>query len=107
MAAVEDEQLMFDENRLGDDGTKAARSGQSGNCDDQMEKEDDDVAHSGILSKPHRTHGFSNSPWTGSNPNTNLRMVSSCAGKGRLVPARPRTCVRRLHLFVQVARDAD
>jgi hypothetical protein len=55
---------MFDQNRLGHDGTKASRSGQPGNCDDQMEKEDDDFAHSGILSKPNRTRGFRNSPCT-------------------------------------------
>ena len=30
-----------------------------------MEEEDHDFAHFGILSKPNRNRGFSNSPWTG------------------------------------------
>jgi len=41
---------MFDQNGLGHDGTKASLSGQPGDCDDQVENEDYDVTHSGILS---------------------------------------------------------
>ena len=35
-APIEDEQLMFDQNRLGHDRTKAPWSRQPGNCDDQL-----------------------------------------------------------------------
>jgi hypothetical protein len=44
-AAIEDAQLMFDEHRLGNDGTEAARSDQSDQGDNQMNENDDDVAH--------------------------------------------------------------
>jgi hypothetical protein len=44
-AAIEDAQLMFDEHRLGNDGTEAARSDQSNQGDNQMNENDDDVAH--------------------------------------------------------------
>jgi hypothetical protein len=44
-AAIENAQLMFDKHRLGNDGTEAARSDQSDQGDNQMNQNDDDVAH--------------------------------------------------------------
>ena len=51
-AAIKDAQLMFDEHRFGNDRTEAARSCQSDQGDDQMNENDDDVSHRGILPKP-------------------------------------------------------
>src|SRR5262245_7543624 len=64
-AAIEDEQLMLDQNRLGDDGTKTPRTRQPSNCHDQMKEKDSNFAHPGILSKSNRTCGSRNSPGTG------------------------------------------
>jgi hypothetical protein len=49
-AAIEDPQLMFDEHRLGNDGTEASWPCQPDYGDDQMNEKDDDVAHPGMLS---------------------------------------------------------
>src|SRR5437868_639937 len=57
-APIENEQLLFDQNRLGKDRAKASRSRQPGNCDDQMQEKDSNFTHPGILSKPNRTRGF-------------------------------------------------
>jgi hypothetical protein len=57
-AAIKDAQLMFDEHRFGNDRTEAARSCQSDQCDDQMNENDDDVAHRGILPKPPKLPEF-------------------------------------------------
>ena len=65
-AAIENEQLVSDQHRLGNDGTKTTRSREPGNCDDQVKEEDNDFAHPGILSKRNKTRGFRNSPGTGS-----------------------------------------
>jgi hypothetical protein len=45
--AIEDEQLMPDQHRLGDNGTESTRPRQSGQGDDQMNEYDREVAHPG------------------------------------------------------------
>jgi len=40
--------LMFDEQRLGNDGTEASRSCKADDGDNQMKEKDDDIAHPGI-----------------------------------------------------------
>lgn len=47
--AIEDQQLVLDEHRFGDDGTRAARPSESGDCRHQMQKEDGQIAHRTIL----------------------------------------------------------
>jgi len=42
---IEDEQLLLDEHRFGDHGTRTAGTGESGNRRQQMEKQDGQVAH--------------------------------------------------------------
>jgi hypothetical protein len=54
-AAIEDPQLMFDEHRLGNDGTEASWSCYPDYGDDQMNEKDDDVAHPGMLPNPKNT----------------------------------------------------
>jgi hypothetical protein len=54
-ATIEDPQLMFDEHRLGNDGTEASWPRQPGYGDDQMNEKDDDIAHPGMLSNPKNT----------------------------------------------------
>jgi hypothetical protein len=44
---LRDAHLLFDQHRLGNDGTEPARSAQSDQGDDQMNENDDDVAHPG------------------------------------------------------------
>ena len=59
---------MFDEQRLGNDGTEASRPCKLDNGDNQMKEKDDDIAHPGMVSKPEKhlmLAQFSNSPWTG------------------------------------------
>jgi len=46
---------MFDEHRLGNDGTEASRPCQPDYGDDQMNEKDDDIAHPGMLSNPKNT----------------------------------------------------
>src|SRR6516162_1418733 len=60
---------MFDEQRLGNDGTEASRPCKPDDGDNHMKEKDEDIAHSGMVSKPEKTTNFaqfSNSPWTGS-----------------------------------------
>jgi hypothetical protein len=45
--AIEDEQLMPDQNGLGDNGTESTRPRQSGQGNDQMNEYDSEVAHPG------------------------------------------------------------
>jgi hypothetical protein len=45
---------MFDEQRLGDDGTEASRPRKPDDGDNQMKKKDDDIAHPGMLPKPEK-----------------------------------------------------
>ena len=53
---IEDPQLMFDEHRLGNDGTEASWPPcYPGYGDDQMNEKDDDIAHPGMLSNPKNT----------------------------------------------------
>jgi|SRR5262252_6379203 len=49
---------MFDEQRLGNDGTKASRPGKPDDGDDQMKEKDDEIAHPGMVSKPEKTTNF-------------------------------------------------
>jgi hypothetical protein len=49
---IKDEELLFDENGLGDHRTKAARTQKSGNSGDNMDEEDDEIAHFFIITKP-------------------------------------------------------
>jgi hypothetical protein len=58
-ASIQDAELMFDEHRLGNHGTEAARSRQSDQCDHQMNENDDDVAHRGNPTKASKTLGIS------------------------------------------------
>jgi hypothetical protein len=49
---------MFDEHRLGNDGTKTARPCEPDDGDDQMDETNDDIAHPGRVSKPEKTSEF-------------------------------------------------
>ena len=50
--SIEDEELMFDENGLGDDGTDSAGPKEPGEGGDDMDEKDENVAHVGIIAKP-------------------------------------------------------
>jgi hypothetical protein len=61
-------QILFDEQRLGKDGTDASRPSKPDDGDNQMNQKDEDIAHPGMVSKPEKhliLAQFSNSPWTG------------------------------------------
>jgi hypothetical protein len=49
---IKDEELLFDEDGLGDYGTEAARTQESGKSSDDMDEEDDEIAHFLIIAKP-------------------------------------------------------
>ena len=51
---IEDQQLLLEEHGFGHDGTRAAGTGESGDCRQQMQKEDGQVAHGTILARWHR-----------------------------------------------------
>ena len=42
---IEDQELLLDENGLGDNGTDAARTQESGKSSDDMDEKDDEIAH--------------------------------------------------------------
>jgi len=46
---IEDQQLVLDEHRFGHDGTSAARTGDPGDCRDQMQKKDGEIAYGAML----------------------------------------------------------
>ena len=48
---------MFDEQRLGNDGTEASRPCKPDDGDNQMKEKDDDIAHPGMVPKPEK-HQF-------------------------------------------------
>jgi len=48
---IEDQELLFDENGLGDDRTDAARTQESGERSDDMKEKDDESAHLNILAE--------------------------------------------------------
>jgi len=50
---------MFEEQRLGNDGTEAYRPCKPDDGDDQRKEKDDDIAHPGMVSKPEKTLNFS------------------------------------------------
>ena len=59
---------MFDEHRLGNDGTNTARPCEPDDGDDQMDEKNDDIAPPGRVSNPKKHLSlaqFGNSPWTG------------------------------------------
>ncbi|HEY6290094.1 MAG TPA: hypothetical protein VI455_00830 [Terriglobia bacterium] len=65
--AIEDQQLMLDEERLGNYGTDAARTRQSGEGGDEMDEKDHEIAHSRIVARSEKSQNsgqISNSPWT-------------------------------------------
>jgi hypothetical protein len=49
--AIEDQQLMFDENGLGNYGTEAARTRQSGGDREEMDEKDHEIAHSCMVAR--------------------------------------------------------
>jgi len=49
---------MFDEQRLGNDGTQAYRPCKPDDGDDQRKEKDDDMPHPGMVSKPEKTLNF-------------------------------------------------
>ena len=49
--SIEDQQLVFDEQGFGHDGTRAARTGDPGDCRNQMQKKDGEIAHRAILAR--------------------------------------------------------
>ena len=46
---IKNQQLMFEQQRLGDNGTSAATAEESGDRGDEMNKQHDQVAHRGIV----------------------------------------------------------
>ncbi|MCG3774782.1 MAG: hypothetical protein JW395_1607 [Nitrospira sp.] len=49
---IEDQELMLNENGLGDHGTNAARPQEPTKSSQHMDKKDDKIAHPSILAKP-------------------------------------------------------
>jgi hypothetical protein len=47
--AIQDQELMLEQKRLGNDGTGTARSEQASQGSDEMDEEDDQIAHHRIL----------------------------------------------------------
>ena len=70
-ATIEDLQLMPDQHGFGNNRTDAARPCQSGHSDDQMNDEDQEVAHPG--------NGISTSKTTGFQANLAIRHGQVCA----------------------------
>ena len=50
--SIQDEQLLLEEYGLGDYGTDAARSQESGISGDDMDEKDDEITHFLIIAKP-------------------------------------------------------
>jgi hypothetical protein len=50
--------LMPSQRGFGDDGTKTTSLHKAGEGDDQMNKNDEDIVHPGIVSKPQRAAEF-------------------------------------------------
>jgi hypothetical protein len=57
-AAIQDEDLMTSQHGFGDDGTKATWFYKAENGDDQMDENDEDVVHPGIVSKSQKAPEF-------------------------------------------------
>jgi hypothetical protein len=53
---LEDQQLLLEEHGFGDHGTGAARTRQSGDGHQQMQKEDGQIAHRAILARSPKSH---------------------------------------------------
>ena len=65
---IEDQQLVLDEHGFRDHGTRAAGTDEPGDCRQQMQKKDGQIAHRRILARsrePRNTREFRNSPGTG------------------------------------------
>jgi hypothetical protein len=61
---------MFDEQRLGNDGTEASRACKPDDGDNQRKEKDDDIAHPGMDQRPKKhliLAQFTNSPRAGFN----------------------------------------
>ena len=56
--ALENQQLMFDEEGLGQDGTDAARACQSGEGGDEMDEKDDEMAHVRMVARRSKPSQF-------------------------------------------------
>ena len=66
--AIEDQELLLDEHRLGNYRTNAAGTGDSSNGRDEMDEKDDEIPHLRMLAKLENARNwahFSNSPPTG------------------------------------------
>ena len=50
--SIKDEELVLDENGLGDHRTDAARTQESGKSSDDMDEKDDEITHLLIITKP-------------------------------------------------------
>jgi hypothetical protein len=48
--------LLFDEQRLGNDGTEASWPCKPDDGDNQMKEKDEDIAHPGMASKPEKNN---------------------------------------------------
>jgi hypothetical protein len=55
---IQDQKLMPNQRRLGNDGTESAGPCKSDDGDDQINEKDDDVPHPGIVSKASRALGI-------------------------------------------------
>ena len=53
---------MFEEQRLGNDGTEASRPCKPDDGGKQRKEKDDDIAHPGMVSKPKKTPNFGSIP---------------------------------------------
>jgi hypothetical protein len=49
--SIEDQQLVLDEHGFGDHGTRAARTGQSGDRRQQMQNKNGEIAHAAVVSR--------------------------------------------------------
>ena len=84
-AAIEDQQLMPDQHGFGNNGTEAARLCQSRHGDDQMNEQDEEVAHPGNGISTSRTTAF-RPIWQFAMDTVGAFFFSACR-----FPARPNT----------------
>jgi len=75
---------MFDEQRLGNDGTEASRPCKPDDGDNQMKEKDDDIAHPGMVSKPEKTPNFG--PIQYFAMDASQRRSDRCLRKPKLMP---------------------
>ena len=58
LSELQDQELLLDENGLSEYGPDAARTQESNKSNDDMDEEDDEIAHLFILPKPGIAWGF-------------------------------------------------